>query len=1009
MRRLFEFLMAHPLAMLLPTVIGLFAAFFGVKSLPVDVFPELKVPRVTIQVEAAGLTAEEVEQRVTIPLESVVNGLPGVTMLRSSSGAGLSFVWADFDWGTDVYRARQMVSERIAGMDCELAPIVSVTGEIMLIALTGDEAASPLEMRRVAEYELRPRLMSVPGIGQVVVMGGELPEYQINVSLPKLSFLNLTLDDVARAVEDAQNIQTAGYLADVRGQELPIRQLARITSLEDLRMTPLRANLSLAEAADVKIGGAPRRGSAAFNGQPCVLLAVQKVPGGNTLQLTEQVDRVLENFRKANLPAGMTLSGEAYRQADFISLSIQNGAEIIGEAALIVLIVLFIIVGCPRATLVTLTALPLSIALALAFFKQFGIGLNIMTLGGLAVAVGDVTDNAVIFVEAAWRKLAGVERPQRRKVMVEVAQEVFNPAGFSTLIILLVFVPLLLMTGIEGQFFQPLAISYSLAMLASLFVAFTVVPVLCLFFFKSAKERKLTFASRLIHRIYDPLLNFCLRFPRLICSFAVLVTAGAVWLACTFGTSFLPPFQEDCLNVFVSTIPGTSLDETERVSEGIMNALREIDGVKSVARRTGRAERDEHAEPVSASEFLVRVDLTKDQRQLRNEVNRIIHSLPGVSGMIGYPIAHRISSVLSGTAAEVTVNIFGNDLPILREAARQASIILAQMKTVSDVRANREILVDSACIRYRREDLLRFGLSQDEVASIVATAVNGRTLGEVVENQSRWDIVLRAKAEERDTPETLSKLMILAADGRRFTLDELADVYREETANLIVRDNGMRKALISCNASPDANIGAMVEELQEKLEPVIHKLGCTVTYGGTYAARVSARKQLMQLGGVILVVIVCLLTTAAGSFKRALLVLVNLPLAVIGGVAAVWLFSQTAQPILSVASLAGFVTLAGFAIRNGLLLLNRSSALEEEGVELRESLRLGAKERVLPILMTSLTTILGLLPIVFAVDQPGGELLAPLAIVQFGGLISATLLNLLILPAAAYATTRKRK
>ena len=910
MKSALKLCLEHPFLVLILSASIFIGSLQVMKSLPVDVFPELKVPRVTVQTEAPGLTAEEVEQQITIPLEAAVNGIPGVRTLRSSAGAGLSFVWIDFGWNTDIYRARQMVSERLSGLKAEMTPIVSVTGEIMLVALTGDETVSPSELRRVAEYELRPRLTAVSGIGNVVVIGGELPEYQVNILSGAAALHGITAEEIVRAATAAQNTDTAGYLPHVRGQELPVRQLARITSVEDLKQAYVKDRIRLADVAEVVIGGAPRRGSAAYNGQSCALLSIQKAPGGNTIRLTEAVDGVLKSFKAANLPAGMKVYGDAYRQADFINLSMDNGRLIIRDAALIVVAVLFLVLVNVRAVLVTLITLPLSLAFSVLVFPIFGLGINIMTLGGLAVAVGDVVDNAIIFVEIAWRRLRENPDKPRREILTAAGIEIFNSAGFSTAIILLVFTPLLVMTGLEGQFFRPLGIAYCIAMAVSLVLALTVVPALVLLFYKHPKPR--TFApavtrflptSERLQAFYLPLLRLCLRFPKTVCALAAAVTVASLALASTFGTSFLPPFHEDCYTVFVSTVPGTSLQETERVSEGVMKRLSEIKGVKSIARRTGRAERDEHAEPVSASEFLVRVDLATDQKKLRAEIDQVVGSVPGSAGMLGYPIAHRISSVLSGTPAEIAVNIFGDDLPQLRGAAKKAAAVLRAVPGIADVRANREILVDSICIRYRRGDLLRFGLTQDEAAAAVSGLLQGRRVGQVVKNLSRWDIVVRLNEAERNSPEALKELLLLLPDGRRIHLSEIADIYREETANLIVRDGTRRKALISCNAAPEANIGDVVAAMKRTLDPEMNELGCTVTYGGTYEARVSSGHQLKILGSAIFVIMLLLMTCSLGSVRRAAIAAVNLPLSIIGGVIAVKLFSPTAVPVLSVASL----------------------------------------------------------------------------------------------------------
>lgn len=1046
LKRLIDFCLGNPWLTLGVTVIAVTLAVTTARRLPVDVFPELKVPRVVVQTEAGGLTAEEVEQFITVPIESAMNGLPGVKAVRSSSGGGLSFVWVDFDWDTDLYRARQIVAERLStvrsalpeGLEPEITPIVSVTGEIMLLALTSaDGTVSPLELRQLAEYELRTRLMAIPGIGQVVVIGGRLPEFQVNVAPERLAAYGVTLNDVIEAAAASHTMAGAGYLANVRGQEIPLRQTARVETVDELQRVRVPTGdgraLRLGQVADVALGGAPRRGSAAYNGHDAVVLSVQKAPGGNTLALTDRIEQVLDAFEASRLPADATLHRDAYRQADFIRLSINNGGRIVRDAAIIVVLVLGLTLLRVRTTLITLLAMPLSVAAGLLCFPALGLGINIMTLGGLAVAVGDVVDNAIIFVELAWRRLDENARlpPDARMAHVAVLRaagaEVLQSVTFSTLIIVLVFLPLLFLSGLEGQFFRPLGMAYLLAFGASLLVALTVTPVLCLLLFsrplsgrgregKKSENKTDGISVRMLKILYRPLLRFCVRRAWLVCLVMAGVTAGALWLASTFGTSFLPPFHEDCYTVFVSTPTGTSLEETERVTQGAMAAIRHIEGVKSVTRRTGRAERDEHAEPVSASELLVRVDMQADPLRLRNAINGVIRQIPGVATMIGYPIAHRISSVLSGTEAELAINVFGDDLATLRAAAAAVKQVLDTLPQVADARANREILVDTLRIRYRLEALARAGLTLKEAGEQVSAAFDGVTAGQVARNQQRWDIVVRLTEADRTRLSDVGAFLLTAPDGARVRLDEVADVYREEASNLIVRDNTRRKALISCNVAPGSNVGDLVAALREHVEPVVHAHGCTVSYGGSYEAQQSASRRLTWLALGLLLTIVLLLGYALDSFRAALVVLVNLPLCLIGGVAAMLLAAPAplwanlgalargdaayVAPVLSVAALVGFVTVAGFVIRNGLLLLNRYRDLQMQGFSLHEAVIEGSLERMVPILMTSLTTLFGLVPIVLAHDKPGGELLAPLAIVQFGGLISATLLNLLVLPAA---------
>lgn len=1034
MNTIIGFCLKNRMAVILVTLVAAIVAIVVASKLPVDVFPELKVPRVTIQTEAPGLTAEEVEQYITIPIESSMNGTAGIKGIRSSSGGGLSFVWVDFDWNQDIYLARQIVSERLATVreslpaefSPELTPIVSVTGEIMLLAITGNEKTSLLDMRQLAEYKLRSRLMSIPGIGQVTVLGGRLPEYQVIYEPGILRQHGVSLGAMKTAISNAYSTTPAGFLEHVAGQELPLQQKTRIADTEQLKRTIVPntgGNMRLEDIASVQIGGAPRRGNAGYMGQNAVILSVQKAPGANTLELTKAVDAAVEEFRSSQLPEGMSIHCDAYRQSDFINLSLENGKETVIIAGIVVMLVLILTLLNVRTALITLISMPLSVLLALLAFPPLGLAINIMTLGGLAVAVGDVVDNSIIFVEIAWRHLkqnASLPVEQRRSkydVLMGAKGEIISSITCSSIIILLVFTPVLLLSGVEGQFFRPLGISYMAALAASLLVAVTIIPVLCYLLFKNREKTGKTGSEgdtasiRFIKRVYSPALKFCLKFSKSVCLFMGIVTAASLWLASSFGTSFLPPFNEDCYTVFVSTVPGTSLDETDRLSRQAMKDIETIPGVLSVTQRAGRAENDEHAEPVSASELLVRVDLSQDQKQIRDHIQKKIEGIPGTNTLIGFPLAHRISSALSGSNSEIAINIYGARLEQIRLAAQKAKEILEKLPEVADARANREILMDSIGIQYDQDKLAYFDLSIGEAADQVSTAMNGSKLGEVIKNQDRWNVVLRISPDYKTSVDEVKKLELITPDKGIVKLGDVAHIYREEVSNLILRDNTLRKAMISCNPAPNSNLGDLAQACRENLDPVMNQMGCTVEYAGTIKARESASQRLNITGSIVIFIIVLLLSTTLGSVKRAMLTLVNIPLCLVGGIITVFVASPStvtsflsgdyAPPILSVASIVGFVTVVGFAIRSGLILLNRYRNLEEQGCSPQEAIWNGSLERVTPIIMTSLTTILGLLPLVLAINKPGGELLGPLALVQFGGLTTATILNLFIIPAAS--------
>lgn len=1024
--RLLKLIINGPRLTLVLALGAILGGYLVLQNLAVDVFPDIKVPRVTIQTEAGGLTAEEVEQRITIPIESAVNGLTGVKGVRSSSGGGLSFVWVDFDWSADPDVSRYRVFERLGqvreslppGIEPEIAPAISVSGEIMMIALTSSATnVTGLALRELAEYKLRNHLLAIPGIAQVVTMGGNLPEICVGYKPRVLAQYGLGLSDIAEAVSSSCTWASAGYLPNVRGEELPVRQVARADAVDALKSVWVPNEkgepLTLGALADISLAGAPRRGSASFNGKDAVVLSVQKAPGGNTLELTKAVETALDTFL---IPEGVCLERDAYRQRDFINVSIDNGKHMVRDAVLIVILVLGLTLLNVRALLIVLITMPVSIGLGLVFFPWAGLGVNIMTLGGFAVAVGDIVDGAIIYTEIFRRRLA-VVTPERVKDELASASKAVTPSVFfSASIIMLVFLPVLFLTGLEGQFFRPLAYAYLIIFGSSIVSAFAVTPVLALIFGKRRKEAARlrtadnrsdgtghapSLAERLLQAIYTPFLSVAIRFPKSVTLLATIVTGAALWWATGFGSSFLPPFHEDTYTVFVSMVPGTSLDESERVSENVSEEIRKLDGVLSVTRRTGRAERDQHAEPVSASELIVRVDLAKPQNELKAKMNAIVKAVPGASGMIGYPIAHRISAVLSGSAAELSLNIFGEDPEKIRVAAKLAKDELAKMSEVADVQANREILIDTLKIDYDLPRLAQEGLSLTDVGEQVSAAYNGRVLDVVVEGQNRRDITLRL-AEGTADEAGIRGLLLKSRAGRFVRLGDVARVHREEASNLVVHENGRRLALITLNPAEGISVGELVKKLGARLGPMLAEYDCTASFGGSYEASESAKRTLGFLSLGLLVLIFVLLSMATESCWRATMVLATVPLALVGAVIAV----EFSGRIVSVASLVGFVTVIGFTIRNGLLLVGRYRELAAEGRPSREAVELGSRERMVPILMTSLTTVFGLVPIAAAYDLPGGELLAPLAAVQLGGLIVATLAALVALPALARLMAR---
>ncbi len=1012
-------------------------AAYQVPRMAVDVFPELNAPTVVIMAEAAGYAADEVEQYVTFPIESAVNGLPGVRRVRSSSAIGLGIVWVEFGWGVDIYRARYLVSERLTiaegslptTVQAEIAPVTSVTGEIMLISLTSpDNKVDPLTMRAYGEFELRNRLLSVAGVSQVVAIGGELPEYQINVDQDRLRLYGLPVLDVVEGASESHSSAGAGYLLNVEGLEIPLRQTGRVRNVEDIRATIIKYSdgvpITIGQVANVTKAGALKRGTASERATPAVVLSIQKAPGTNTLAMTDALDEAFDSI-ESGMPEGMVLNRHVMRQSDFITVSLDNVVAVSRDAAIIVSIVLIMFLMNVRTTVITLTAIPLSVAIALLVMWGQGETINVMTLGGLAVAIGVIVDDGIIDVENVFRRLKEnnrlpeAEQRSRADVIFSASNEIRSSIMFATLIIVIVFMPLLFLEGLEGRFFRPLGIMYVLSVSASLIVALTLTPALCKHLLNGklgSESEKETFVVRWLKRIYRPTLEMVVKYRKMTVAASLMLTVASLALASTFGTSFLPEFNEGTFTVFLMAPPGTSLVESDRLAQGVEQRLSDIDGVRSVVRRTGRAERDQHAEPVSSSEIEITYEPTFDRDEVRKDIDEIISAVPGITTTIGQPIEHRLSHILSGTPAAIAINVFGEDLKLLRKIAKEIEAAIEPLPGTRDVAANREVMITTLPIRYRHGDLARWGLTPASAAEQVRNAIFGETVAVVNEGIKVYDIVVRLAQEHRQNIKHVESLMLRGRGGALVRLSEVATIGIENASNLISRENAQRKAVISCNVSEGYNLGDLIEEVRGRVDPIIAKYGYSAKYGGQFEAQQSASRTILVMGGGVAILMLLLLNMSFGSTRSALLVMVNLPLALIGGIVAIFISStdnpvgnafalfgfgeRYSAPVISIASMVGFVTLFGIAVRNGILLVNHYTwMMKEEGKPMYEAIIVGSQERLVPILMTALTAVLGLLPIAWAIGEPGSEILAPMAIVVLGGLVSSTLLNLVVVPA----------
>lgn len=1020
LERVVQWSISHRLLVLGIGALLLVAGAVTALRMPVDVFPDLTAPTVTVLTEAHGMAPEEVETLVTFPLETAVNGATGVRRVRSSTTQGISIVWVEFDWGTDIFRARQIVNEKLQLVTASLprgigppvlAPITSIMGEIMLIAVTGDEQVSPMEMRSAADWNVRRRVLAVPGVAQVVPLGGEVKQYQVLVDPPRLASFAVTLGDVLRAVEGS-NVNASGGVFMDRGQEYLIRGTGRVRTVEDIGNTVVAVRggspVLVADLAEVRIGAATRLGEGSASGRRAVILTVLKQPDTNTLELTERIDAELAEI-EATLPAGMAINHGIFRQADFIDTAVANVLVALRDGAALVVAILFLFLWSVRSTFISVVAIPLSLVIAIFALKLLGITINTMTLGGMAIAVGALVDDAVIYVENAFRRLHQNRRrsPDRRleadTVVYNAAREILRSIVFATLIIAVVFVPLFFLSGIEGRMLQPLGVAYIVAILASLGVALTVTPALCSFLLPGARAIRAdreTWVSRSLKRVYGPLLNAVLARPMPLLGVAVAAVLATVLALPTLGRSFLPEFQEGTLVVSALTVPGTSLDESDAIGRRIEEILLAHQAVLETARRTGRAELDEHAQGVNAAEIDVRLDLRgHDYERVLEELRAELTAVPGTQITIGQPIGHRIDHMLSGTRASIAIDLFGPDLYELRRLAAAIEGVVAGVEGTVDVAAEQQADVPQARVAMNRAAMARHGVTPAHLAEAIDVAFAGETVSQVLEEQRSFDLVVRFGAAHRGSLDAISSARISTPAGTQVPLGSLADVRFDMGPNAISRENVQRKIVVQANVA-GRDVGSVVNELRESVRASVElPPGYHVEYGGQFESATEATRTIGLLSLFSLAAILLLLLMEFGSVRQALLVMVNMPLALVGGVVAI----IVTDGVLNVATLVGFITLFGIAVRNGILMVSRyNQLLDEEGRSLRDAVFQGSMERLNPIMMTALTAGLALLPLALAGGEPGNEIQSPLAVVVLGGLLTSLALNMVVVPALYY-------
>ncbi|MEO5818912.1 MAG: efflux RND transporter permease subunit [Vicinamibacteraceae bacterium] len=1004
-----------------PVVVALAAAFlvwggWTAWRIPLDVLPDLTAPSVTILAEAPGMDPLEIEALVTAPIESALNGSAGVRRVRSATAVGVAVVWVEFDWGQDIQRARQTVTEKLAlvsgswptGVEPPfLAPVSSIMGEVLFVDLESDRH-TPLEVRTTAETMVRRRLLAVSGVSQVIATGGDQKQYEIQVDPVRLAAHGIGIEDVARAVREANQNTTAGFEA-TQGQEYLVRAVGRLGSVDAIAAVPVKTTagvpLLVRDVATVRVGAAIKRSEGSHNAKPAVILGIQKQPGVNTLELTRRIEQALDDIQ-AGLPAGMRIHRGLFRQADFIEQSLHNLFKAFLEGAALVVVVVVAFLMNARAAVITLLALPLSLLAAVIGMDRLGLTLNSMSLGGLAIAIGELVDDAIIDVENVVRRLReNAGRPQaQRLAVIEVvyraSTEIRHSVVFATVIVALVFLPLFMLSSVEGRLLRPLGFGYVVALVASLLVALTLTPVLASWWLPSSRLVAAAAEPRLTARLkaaYQRWLEHAFRYWRLVVGGAIALLLAAVAGIVVAGRSFLPEFNEGALTVSAVTIPGTSLADSNALGNALERLLHSVPEVASTARRTGRAELDEHVQGVESAEIDVRL-ISKDRPRgvVLDELRQKVSLLPGTNVTIGQPISHRIDHMLSGTRANIAVKVFGDDLQTLRQLANAVRAQMTQVEGVVDLSVEAQTDIPTLKVQVDGAAAARQGLSTGAVAEAVQTARVGRSVGQVLEGQVAFPLVLRYQTTPATEPSTVGETLVETPDHRQIPLASVATVREDRGPNFVMRENVQRRIVVQSNVA-GRDLRSVVNDIQQRVASQVRlPAGYHVEYGGQFENEAQASRQLLWLSVGVVVAIFFILSAAFGSTRDAALIMVNLPLALIGGVVGVYL----AGGVLSVASIVGFITLFGIATRNGIMLISHIRHLREaEGVvDFRAAVIRGATERVVPILMTALAAGLALVPIALSAGEPGSEIQAPMAMVIMFGLLSSTALNMVVVP-----------
>ena len=1026
LNKIIQYSLRNRLLILMAAAMLLIWGSYTASRMEVDVFPDLNAPTVVVMTEAQGMAPEEVERLVTFPVETAVNGATDVRRVRSSSTTGFSVVWVEFDWGTNIYTARQIVSEKLATLgdalpstvgQPTLGPQSSILGEMMIIGLTAD-TTSLQDLRTIADWTIRPRLLSTGGVAQVAVIGGDIKEYQILLDPSRMKHYNVTLDEILPVLDNMTQNSTGGILYEY-GNEYIVQGVMATTQPEEIGKAVIKTTndvpLLISDVADVRIGAkAPKLGLASEKGKPAVLITVTKQPSTNTLELTEKLDVSLQELQKT-LPADVHVSTDIFRQSRFIESSINNIQKALFEGSVFVIIVLFFFLMNVRTTIISLVALPLSLLVAILVLHALGLTINTMSLRGLAIAIGSLVDDAIVDVENVYKRLrenhlkAAEERLSSLQVVFDASKEVRMPILNSTLIIVACFLPLFFLSGMEGRMLIPLGIAFIVALFASTIVALTLTPVMSSYMLTTRKALKKSeqepFVSRILKKGYKKALITALSHKKLIIGITGGLLIFALVIMFGLGRSFLPPFNEGSLTINVSTMPGISLDESDKIGRMTEEILMDIPEIQTVARKTGRAELDEHALGVNVSEIEAPFILDKRNRdEFLADVRQQLGILKGVNIEIGQPISHRIDAMLSGTKANIAIKLFGNDLNKLYNIGTQIKSAISNIEGIADLNVEQQIERPQLQIKPKRDMLAKYGITLPEFSEFVNVALSGKIVSQINESGKVFDLTVKIDDFARDNTEAIEELSI-DANGRKIPLHYIAEILPLSGPNTISRENVQRKIVISANVA-GRDLKGVVNDIQKEIGANISlPEGYHIEYGGQFESEQAASRILFLTSLISLLIIFLILYHEFRNLSLAGIIMLNLPLAIIGGIISIW----TTSGVISIPAIIGFISLFGIATRNGILLVSHYNQLYSEGYNLKDSIIQGSLDRLNPILMTALTSALALIPLAVGGDLPGNEIQSPMAQVILGGLLSSTLLNGFIIPIVYFLLKHKQR